>query len=111
MADVVQFPDCCGFIILNKFRGGHPGANASDCLSVEECRRFLKENEQKYFRERAGLLAVLSEPQNERLGKVFLERKWDILIDGRMNPRTGTRVWMYCRDLNFTAARERRIFS
>lgn len=111
MAEVTQFPDCCGFIILNKFKGGHPGANPEDCISEDACRKFLQSNEQKYFKERAGLFAILSEPQNQRLGKVFLERRWEILIDGQMNPRSGTKVWMYHRNLNYTAAREKKIYA
>lgn len=109
MADVTQFPDCCGIIVLNKFKGGHPGANPEDCLSPTDCEKFLKSSEQKYFRERSCLLAVLSEPQNEKIGSVFVRRKWELLF-ARMNPRTGTRIFMYCRDLNYTAAREKRIY-
>ena len=110
MPNTVEFPDCCGFLIINKFRGGHPGANPEDCCSEDDCDKYLQRQEKEYFNKRAGLLAVLSAPQNELLGEVFLNRKWVILLNGKMNPRTGVKVWMYYRDLNYTAARERRIF-
>lgn len=107
--EVVQFPDCCGLIILNKFKGGHPGANINDCMDEKACEKFLSDNEKKFFKERCGLLVVLSEPQNDKIGHVFLRRKWETLLN-EMNPRTGTRLWMYYRNLNHTTARERRIF-
>jgi hypothetical protein len=110
MADVIQFPDCCGLIVLNKFKGGHPGSDPNDCLSEEDCDSFLEHHEQAQFNKRAGLLAVLSEPQNERLSSVFRRRKWECLLEGKMNPRTNVRLWMYYRDLNYTKAREKRIF-
>lgn len=109
MAEAIQFPDCCGIIILNKFHGGHPGAAADSCMSVSACDTFLRKQEQEYFNKRSGLMAVLSEPQNTRIGPVFLERKW-VLLKELNNPRTGQRIFMYFRDLNYTEARERRIF-
>lgn len=110
MANTTEFPDCCGLIILNKFRGGHPGADEDDCLSEEKTDEFLEKNEKEYFNQRAGLIAVLSEPQNERIGHVFLKRKWELTLNGIMNPRTGTKIYMYYRNLNYTRAREKRIF-
>ena len=109
MAEVIQFPDCCGLIVLNKFKGGHPGSNPDDCISESECNTFLEANEKKYFNERAGLVVVLSEPQNERLEGLFKKRKWELLRKIN-NPRTGTTLFMYLRDLNYTEARERKIF-
>ena len=110
MANATQMPDCCGLIVLNGFKGGHPGSNPEDCLSEKDCDTFLSDSEKKFFNARCGLLATLSEPQNDRLGKVFLKRKWEVLLNGKNNPRTGVRLWMYYRDLNYTVAREKRIF-
>lgn len=110
MAEATGFPDCCGLIVLNKFKGGHPGTDPEQCMSEEACDAFLSEHERGQFQKRAGLLAVLSEPQEERLGNVFRNRKWECLLEGKMNPRTNVRLWMYYRDLNFTKAREKRIF-
>ena len=109
MADVVQFPDCCGIIILNKFQGGHPGADPENCISEKACNEFLQKQEQQYFQHRAGLMAVLSEPQEGKIGHVFRERKWDLLKEV-INPRTNVRIFIYFRDMNYTKAREKRIF-
>lgn len=109
MAEQVIFPDCCGFIIINKFKGGHPGADEDSCISTKDLDKYLSGVEKKYFKERAGLLAVLSDPQNERIGSVFRDRKWVLLLK-KDNPRTGGKLYMYFRDLNYTEAREKRIF-
>ena len=110
MTDVVTFPDCCGLIVLNRFGGGHPGSDPDNCISEKECENFLSSNEKKYFNERCGLLVVLSEPQNDRLENIFKKRKWELLF-AKNNPRTDTKIYMYFRDLNYTEAREKRIFS
>lgn len=108
--NVAQLPDCCGILVLNKFKGGHPGSDPDDCVSPEEVGTYLKTQEQEYYGKRAGLMAVLSAPQNKQIGHVFEERLWKILLDGAMNPRTGTKLYMYYRDLNPTEARRKRIF-
>lgn len=110
MADVTQMPDCCAFIIVHGFKGGHPGADPDACLSPQETGKYLKKTEQSYYNKRSGLIATLSEPQEERIGKVFRDRKWKAIVNGQMNPRTGRKVWMYMRDLNDTPARKKRIF-
>lgn len=110
MANDVQFPDCCGFIVINGFRGGHPGSDPEACVSVTECKAYLKKVEQNYYNKRGGLLAVLSKPQEERIGKVFLERKWKLLLNNHLNPRTGVPLFMYFRDLNDKPLRKKRIF-
>lgn len=109
MAEAAQFPDCCGLIVLNKFKGGHPGANPDDCMSEADCNVFLSSSEKKYYNERTGLLVVLSQPQFERLGHLFVKRKWELLFS-KNNPRTQTKIYMYFRDLNHTEARQKRIF-
>lgn len=109
MAQASVFPDCCGIIILNKFLGGHPGASPESCISKTDLRAFLVKQEQEYFNKRAGLMAVLSEPQERQIGEIFRERKYDLIFE-KNNPRTGQRIFMYFRDLNFTEARKRRIF-
>lgn len=110
MADSEQFPGCCGLIVIYNYGGGHPGSDPDNCKDPEEVNDYLSEKEQVYYGKRAGLVAVLSEPQNDRVGDVFLSRKWEVLMDGIMNPRTGQRLWMYFRNLNPTESRKKRIF-
>lgn len=110
MAEIVEFPDCCAFIIVNKFKGGHPGSDPEACITPEALDKYLTKKEQEFYGKRAGLVATLSEVQNNQIGHVFLDRRWKVLCDGVHNPRTGSRIWMYFRDLNPTKAREKRIF-
>lgn len=106
----VVFPDCCGLIIVNKFKGGHPSSDPDDCTDEDDLDDYLTDVEQQYYNERSGLLVCLSTQQNERIGHVFLKRKWELLLDGTPNPRTGSKLYLYFRNLNHTKAREKRIF-
>lgn len=110
MASEIVFPDCCGIIVVNKFKGGHPGADPEACDTPDIVDAFLNLVERKYYGNRAGLMAILSSPQNERIGKVFVKRKWKLLQNGLDNPRTGAKLFTYFRDLNPTEQRKRRIF-
>lgn len=110
MANVDEFPDCCGLFIINRFRGGHPGADPNSCMTETAVNKFLSGTEKEHYGTRAGLVAVLSEPQNDRIGKVFLSRKWKLLLDGTSNPRSGVKLYVYFRDLNPSKQREKRIF-
>lgn len=106
----VQLPDCCGILVVNKFKGGHPLSDPEDCVSPEEINAYLKGQEQEHYGKRAGLLAVLSSAQEKQIGSVFVDRFWKALLDGVSNPRTGAKLYMYYRDLNPTEARRKRIF-
>lgn len=110
MPEVSGFPDCCGFIVVNKFQGGHPGSNEDSCCAPSTCDKYLGTQEKEYYGKRAGLMAVLSEPQNERLADVFTKRKWKMLLDGIPNPRTDQLLYFWFRDLNPSPARHKRIF-
>jgi hypothetical protein len=110
VAEASVFPDCCGIIIVNKFMGGHPGSDTANCIKPTPLNKYLMEQERKYYGERAGLLAILSEQQDELIGHVFEERKWKLLLNGTKNGRTGAKLFMYFRDLNPTDARKKRIF-
>lgn len=109
MAEAEEFPDCCGIIVLNRFKGGHPSSDPDSCMTPSACEKFLAKSEQAYYGQRAGLMAVLSEPQNERIGKVFTSRRWSLLREVN-NCRTDVKLYIYFRDMNPTAAREKRIF-
>lgn len=110
MAKSEAFPDCCAFVILNHFGGGHPGAPTSNIISEGDLNTFLATKEKELFNARTGLLVALSEPQEGAIGHVFRERKWECLLDGIPNPRTDGKIWLYFRNLNYTKAREKRIF-
>ena len=109
MTEIVGFPDCCGVIIVNKFKGGHPGSDPDLCIEPDELDIFLTKQEREFYGKR-HLMAILSEPQNERIGDVFLKRKWVLLLNGTVNPRTGQELYIYFRDLNPTPLRHKRIF-
>lgn len=111
MVQLEAFPDCCGLKIINKFKGGHPGSDPDDCVKLEELDKFLQGQEQHHYAKITGLIAVLSLQQNDLIGEVFLSRKWKLIMDGVQNPRTGSKLFMYFRDLNPTTAREKRIFN
>lgn len=110
--DTEEFPDCCGIIVINRFKGGHPTSDPEDCASIEQVDKYLSRQEKEFYGKRSGLMAILSEPQNSQIGQVFIDRKWVLLYKqaGVMNPRTGRKLFIYFRDLNPTEARERRIF-
>lgn len=110
MAEVIEFPDCCGLIIINKLKGGHPSSDPNDCIKEDALDVYLTKQEQNYYNKRAGLVAVLSESQEDQIGHVFRERKWVALMEGITNPRTGSKLFMYFRNLNPTEARRKRIF-
>ena len=105
-----QLADCCGIIVLHHFGGGHPHSDVDACISKTACKTYLQSQEKAFYGLRGGLLAVLTTPQNDRIGSVFLERKWKLLLENHMNPRTGQRMFMYFRDLNDSPARKKRIF-
>lgn len=106
----VEFPDCCGLIIINKFKGGHPGSDVDDCATPEQANQYLEQQEKANFKSRAGLVAVLSQPQQDRLGHVFEKRLWKLILKGVDNPRTNNKIYMYFRELTFTEKREKFIF-
>lgn len=107
--NTVEFPGCCGFLVINGFKGGHPGSDPGDCESKENVNLYLESKEQEYYAKRAGLICILSQPQQDRIGSVFDARKW-VLLREINNCKTDTKVYIYLRDLNPTASREKRIF-
>lgn len=110
MMAAAQFPDCCGVIIISGFGGGHPNSNPSNCVTSTACNDFLEIQEKKHYNARAGLIVILSGPQNDQIGKVFVERKWKLVVDGINNARNDRKLFIYFRDLNHTPQRKKRIF-
>jgi glycerophosphoryl diester phosphodiesterase len=99
MPDIDRFPSCCGVYIIRNFGGGHYHEDEDDCISQTSLNKFLEQKEVSYKNNIAFLMAVLSEPQNERIGEVFINRKWE-LVKEEINPQSNRKIYIYM--LNMT---------